>query len=86
MAKVEFPLVVLRPVEAKGRKGWFHTWEHRREIVLPGILKGSSEGGAVSCVMAVVEYEDGTVGRGYPEDMRFLDREKEEDRGRETAL
>lgn len=55
------------------RKALFHKWAEKSEIVPPSYLKGGHGGGVVRGVVAIVEYEDGTVGEVLPENIRFLD-------------
>lgn len=56
----------------------FHTFEQYSEIVPPSIAVGGHSGGVIAEVFAIVEYEDGTVGRVRISSLRFTDRKAEE--------
>lgn len=77
MAELERKLIVsnseMRPCIAHGKKAFFHRWADKSEIVPPSVLKGGHGGGVVRGVLAIVEYEDGTVGEACPENIKFLD-------------
>ena len=45
----------------------------RSDIVPPSIMKGGHSGGVVKGVLALVEFEDGSVGEVYPHKIKFLD-------------
>lgn len=62
-----------RPCLVDGRNAMWHRWTIREEIVPPSIMKGGHCGGHVSCLFALVEYEDGTVAEVLPHKVRFLD-------------
>lgn len=55
----------------------FHTFEQYSEIVPPSIAIGGHSGGVVAEVFAIVEYEDGTVGKVRISSLRFTDRKSE---------
>ena len=63
-----------RKIETHTRNALFHRWADKAEIVPPSVLKGGHGGGVVRGVLAIVEYEDGTIGEALPENIRFLDR------------
>ena len=63
----------LRPCIVNGKPALFHRWADWSEIVEPAIMRGGHGGGVVRAALAIVEYEDGTVGRVLPEKVRFLD-------------
>lgn len=73
---------LLRPcevtIEVKGEKtvhkGWFHCWEHYSEVVGESPLRGGHAAGQLSCILGIVELEDGRVVRVYPSDIQFTDR------------
>lgn len=54
-------------------KGLFHYLEQLSEVVYPSPLKGGHPGGQISRAFAVVEYEDGRMGRVEVDKIRFLD-------------
>lgn len=60
------------------KKAIFHTFEQYSKIVPPSLLVGGDNGGVIAEVFAIVEYEDGTLGRAYISSLRFTDRETEE--------
>ena len=55
------------------KKAIFHCWSQESQIVSPSILKGGHNGGTVSGVLAIVEYENGQVDKVQPERIRFAD-------------
>lgn len=68
----------LRPCVVNGKKALFHTFEQYSEIVPPSIAVGGHSGGVIAEVFAIVEYEDGTVGRVRISLLRFTDRKAAE--------
>lgn len=68
----------LRPCIANGKKALFHTFEQFSKIVPPSIMVGGDSGGVMAEVFAIVEYEDGTVGRAYISELTFTDRKPPE--------
>ena len=77
MATLERKIIVsqteMRPCVVLGKKAFFHRWADKAEIVPPSVLRGGHGGGIVRGVLAIVEYEDGTIGEALPENIRFLD-------------
>ncbi len=67
-----------RPCLANGRKAFFHRWTECPDIVPPSPMVGGAPGGVIKSTFAIVEYEDGTINRCYPEEIKFLDREDDE--------
>ena len=63
----------LRPCIVNGKPALFHRWADWSEIVEPAIMRGGHGGGVVRAALAIVEFEDGAVGRVLPEKVRFLD-------------
>lgn len=63
----------LRPCLVRGKTAFFHRWVEYSDIVAPSPMVGGRPGGVIKCTFAIVEYEDGTVSRCYPEEIRFLD-------------
>lgn len=62
-----------RKIVKKSKNALFHRWADKAEIVPPSVLKGGHGGGIVRGVLAIVEYEDGTVGEVLPENIKFVD-------------
>lgn len=54
-------------------KALFHCWNHRSELYGASPMIGGHPGGQVSCTLAIVEYEDGTVHEVEPQNIRFVD-------------
>lgn len=57
----------------KEKKALFHCWSQWSDVVGESILKGGHKGGQISETYGIVEFEDGTVQRVYPNLIRFLD-------------
>ena len=62
-----------RTCEVRGKKATFHRWGDFSEIVPPSFTVDGHNGGTVAATMGIVEYEDGTIDRVYPEKIKFLD-------------
>lgn len=52
--------------------GWFHCWENYAEVIEPGIMIGSSQGGQFSRIYGIVEFNYG-VERILPGKIQFID-------------
>ena len=63
----------LRPCIVAGQKAMFHNWETFSNVVQPSPLKGGHNGCVVSRTLGIIEREDGTIHRAYPEEIRFID-------------
>lgn len=61
----------LRPCIVHGKKALFHEWSHVSQI-REAMLRGSVSG-VVSDTYGIVEYENGTVERVFPFDIKFTD-------------
>ena len=61
----------LRPCIVSGKKGLFHRWVDRSEIVAPSYMVGGHGGGVVKSTFAIVEFEDGSVKEYYPCELNF---------------
>lgn len=66
-----------RPCLANGKKAFFHKWIDVSSVVPPSPMVGGAPGGTVKQTYALVEYEDGTINRCYPEEIKFLDRKED---------
>lgn len=55
------------------RKALFHCWEQKSQLVGASAMLGGHPSGMVLGMVALVEYEDGTVHEVYPSGVRFLD-------------
>lgn len=62
-----------RPCLVKGRKALFHRFADEAHTVGESPLIGGHKGGQIWGVLAIVEFEDGTVQRVYPYEVYFLD-------------
>lgn len=62
-----------RPCIADGKKALFHNWERWSEILPPSPMVGGHNGGVLQGTLAIVEYEDGTVGKVLPQSIKFVD-------------
>lgn len=84
---------ILLPTET--RKAVFHCWFSEQTVAAPSALRGGHPGGRVSCLLGLVEYEDGTMHLHDPREIRFIDSEEhfdsitwdeaEDDEGAETC-
>lgn len=62
-----------RPCLVNGKKALFHRWFEYSQIVAPSPMVGGHSGGEVKAVLALIEFEDGTVEELFPNKIRFLD-------------
>ena len=53
-------------------KGSFHCWEQYSTIVEPSVLRGGRPGGQISQVFGIVEFEDGSIKRVHPYQIKFI--------------
>lgn len=65
----------LRPCYARGRKAIFHRWVNSAHPVLPRGEEPSESSRYYQFrrTEALVEYEDGTMGRIFPSNLQFVD-------------
>lgn len=56
-----------------GKKALFHMWENFSKPVGPELHIGGRPAGTFSYLLAIVEFEDGTVDRVLPQDVKFTD-------------
>lgn len=68
--KIEF---YLRPCIVGQQRALFHCWEQRSEVIPPSPMIGGHSGGTVTQVLGIIEREDGTIHKAYPEEIRFID-------------
>ena len=61
----------LRPCIVDSKKALFHCWEHYSDVVEASPLIGGAPAGTISCVYAIVEFEDGHVMRIHPYNVKF---------------
>lgn len=66
----------LRPCVVNEKAALFHTFEQYSEIVSPSFAIGGHGGGVIAEVFAIVEYEDGKVGRVDISSLRFTDKQQ----------
>lgn len=64
---------IVRPCMAKGHRAAFHRWVEHSYVESPGVMIGSSNGGQVTYLTALVEFETGQVVEVRPEDIVFRD-------------
>lgn len=65
-----------RPCYVNGRRALFHRWENTANPVLPRGVNANDEKARFfqyRSTRALVEYEDGTMGRVWPLEIRFAD-------------
>ena len=70
--KIEFKL---RPCIVNQQRALFHCWEQRSEVVPSSPMVGGHSGGVVNQILGIIEREDGTIHKAYPEEIRFIDGE-----------
>ncbi len=63
----------MRTCKYKGKNYLFHCWEHYSEIIEPSPLKGGHCGGVIGCTFAILEDENGNIGRYPAHEIRFTD-------------
>lgn len=63
----------VRPCMVRGHKAVFHRWVEHSYVESPGIMVGSSNGGQVSCLTALIEFETGQVEEVRPNNVVFRD-------------
>lgn len=70
-----------RPCYVRGRKALFHRWVNTARPVLPRDADPDDKTRFFQyrITQALVEYEDGTVDRVWPQDIRFADRNRFKD-------
>ena len=68
---------VLRLCSVNNKIAFFHRWIECSDVVPPSPMVGGAPGGVIKSTLAIVEYEDGTVSRCYPEEIKFLDRKED---------
>lgn len=64
---------VYRPCIVDGKKALFHMWENFSKPVAGELHIGGAPAGTLSFILAIVEFEDGTVDRVLPQEVKFVD-------------
>jgi hypothetical protein len=59
-------------LEKETLKGTFHCWEQYSDIIAPSALISSHKGGQISQVFGIVEFEDGSIKRVPPYQIKFI--------------
>lgn len=55
------------------KRAMFNCWSQENQIVEPSICVGGHGGGVIAGVLGIVEFEDGSVAKVYPEKIQFAD-------------
>lgn len=63
--------------KVKDKIGYFHTWENYSQAFPASPMIGGPPAGIFSRVYAIVEFDDGHVGRVEIEDIQFCDEEND---------
>lgn len=63
----------LRPCIVAGQKALFHGWEQKADVIPPSPMRGGHSGGEIKLALGIIEREDGTIHKAYPEEIRFID-------------
>lgn len=63
----------LRPCIVNGQKALFHGWEQKADVIPPSLMRGGHSGGEIKLALGIIEREDGTIHKAYPEEIRFID-------------
>lgn len=71
------PCSNLRQCEVDGKKGYFHCWEQKSEIIGPSPMIGGHGGGVITYTLAIVELEDGSIITALPYHIKFTDKEED---------
>ena len=65
--------ITRRPCYVDGQRAIFNCWGQESHVVGPSLMVGGHNGGTVSGVMGIVEFENGCVSKVYPEHIQFAD-------------
>lgn len=63
----------LRPCIVNGQKALFHGWEQKADVIPPSLMRSGHSGGEIRLALGIIEREDGTIHKAYPEEIRFID-------------
>jgi hypothetical protein len=63
----------LRPCFVKGQKALFHRWVDENEVIPPSPCVGGHGGAIVKRTLGIIEREDGSIHKCYPEEIIFCD-------------
>lgn len=50
----------------------FHCWEQWSQVIEPSLMTGGHPGGQISQMFGIVEFEDGSVKRVHPYEVKFI--------------
>lgn len=68
---------LLRPCSVRTNKkqvqALFHCWEQYSEVLCPSPLLGGHTGGQLSCMLAIVELQNGEIIKVKPTQITFTD-------------
>lgn len=62
-----------RPCEVEGKQGIFHTWVQTATPIPAENLRGGAPAGQLMQVLAIIEYEDGSISLEHPRKVVFTD-------------
>lgn len=66
-----------RPCWVQGKKALFHRWDEIADLHIGGkalrTIDVDVPSGYIKYTLAIVEFEDGKIGRCYPHEVQFLD-------------
>ena len=75
MSKKNKSKTELRPCIVTGQKALFHRWADYSHIIPPSPQNGGHSGGEFRGTLGIIEREDGTIHKAYPDEIRFIDGE-----------
>lgn len=63
----------LRPCKVGSINGLFHRWVEESDVIEPSLMIGGHPGGVVRMTFGIVEFEDGSIGKHSPYEIKFTD-------------
>jgi hypothetical protein len=66
------PCLVHVPTQQGYVPALWHCWAHEAEVIAPSLMRGGHAGGQLASVLALVEFQDGTVEKVRTERVKFL--------------
>ena len=63
----------LRPCKVGSLKALFHRWIEESDVIEPSLMIGGHPGGVVRMTFGIVEFEDGSIGKHSPYEIKFID-------------